>query len=138
MHKQLEGLATEFDAWRSKRVKRTATPDTLIAKALSLRGHVSDAEIVRALRINSTALKNWANQHNPIETAAQLEAPTQFVELPHSSKTGKKRVPRTDSWDKDNMSTLNVALPSGVSLSLTGNPGALVDFVLQLSQQGAL
>jgi hypothetical protein len=38
MNKQLEALANEFDAWRSKRVKRTATPDALIAKALSLRG----------------------------------------------------------------------------------------------------
>lgn len=132
MNKQLESLVSEFDSWRSKRKKRTSTPKELITKTLSLRGHVSDAEIVKRLGINSTALKNWTKQE------ITQDSPAQFVELPHTPALDKNRASTTNTPNHDNPSTLKVALPSGVSLSLTGSPNALADFVLKLTQKGAL
>ena len=131
MNKQLEAVAQEFSTWRKNREKRTYKPSSLINKAVSLRGQVSDADIIKHLGINRTAFMKWAQQDNMHETSAQ------FVELPSIPITTDDDS-SSDTATQQNSSTLNMTLPSGVSLSLSGGSRTLADFVLQLTQQGAL
>ena len=129
MNKQLEAVAEEFTRWRRSRVKRGHTPQSLIKKTLSLRDQVSDAQIVKYLGINKTALTRWASQKHDYET------PAQFVELPTSTLPVQ---PNLCIADRADMPTLNIALSSGVSLSLSGESQALANFVVQLTERGAL
>jgi len=129
MNQQLEAVAREFATWRNSRKKQTKTPQELINQALSLRSICSDNEIIKTLKIGREALNRWVNQADDCE---HLE---KFVEIPPSVLT------ETKSHSDPNQalhSTLNVALSSGSSLSLKGNTSALVDFVTQLTQRGAI
>ena len=128
MKKQLETVAQEFTTWRKNREKRTHTPQSLIKRAVSLRAHFSDAEIVKNLKINQTALARWANQSD--DNAAEA-----FIEFPASPVAATLNIANND---RGTQSSLNIALSSGASLSLSGGTGVLAEFVAQLAQRGML
>lgn len=129
MNKQLEAVSREFETWRNQRKKRTHTPEALIAKAVALRESCSEAHIVKALKINSTVFKQWV-QRNASELAET------FVELPTQPVKSEGHASKAPSAD-DN-STLQVGLPSGTTLTLSGNACALANFVTQLASKGAV
>jgi len=126
MNDRLETVSQAFETWRRSREGRTHTPQNLIAKAVALRKSYSDAEIVRTLKINKSALMRWSEQ-------SVIDAPA-FVELPTVTDTQATM----NTCRSKETSTLELGLPSGVSLSLSGTPCVLADFVVQLSQKGAL
>lgn len=129
MNKQLVAVSIEFETWRNGREKRTHTPKALIAKAVALRDSYSDAQIVKALKVNSTTFKQWAKRQNTASSEA-------FVELPVSPTTSETQL-STSSSNEDNP-TLQIGLPSGAILTLSGSTIALANFVAQLASKGAV
>jgi hypothetical protein len=130
MNKQLSAVSREFDTWRMQREKRTHTPKVLIAKAVALRNSYSDAHIIKALKLNSTTLKQWAKREDVIPAEAFVELPV----LPPAIAVTQKSMPP----QKVDNSTLQIGLPSGTTLTLSGDACSLANFVAQLATKGAV
>ena len=129
MRKELGLVSREFETWRMQREKRTHTPNALIAKAVSLRDSYSDAHIVKALKINSTTFKQWIKREGA--------TPTQdFVELPPLAVEAEEQI--SIAHNTGERSSLQIGLPSGTTLTLSGNASALANFVVQLASKGAV
>tara|TARA_R110001583_G_scaffold22560_1_gene84546 strand:+ start:515 stop:880 length:366 start_codon:yes stop_codon:yes gene_type:complete len=77
---QLPTVVTAFEHWRNNRNGRQVpTPTALREQAVALLNHYSSSQIISALRISGSQLKQWRNSAAPTETKPQ------FVHLPISS-----------------------------------------------------
>jgi len=109
-----------FADWRAVRRGREPTPEGLQRMAAALLAEHRAFHICKALRINATALKQWAAdapaQSQPLGSvvASSIDRGTAFVELPaaepavHLIRPGVHRV-----------SGLLIDLPSGTRLTVT-------------------
>ena len=80
----LESVASAFVDWRSHRAhRREAVPIALQQQAVALLEQHTQAEVLRALQINSKMIRRWRQTHAP-ETVPQFVTLTESA-LPASS-----------------------------------------------------
>jgi hypothetical protein len=76
---QLSTAVIAFERWRSNRNGRQVpTPTTLREQAVSLLNHYSSSQIISALSISGSQLKQWRNSFEPTDKTFP------FVHLPIS------------------------------------------------------
>ncbi len=69
----IDTVKAEFDLWRGqKKSPQCRAPDALRQKALALRAHYSDKEIVKALGISRYYLASW-DSAQPVKTPVLCE-----------------------------------------------------------------
>jgi hypothetical protein len=95
-----------------------------------LRQQYDDGQISKELGISKNALTRWANESKPDTAETFIELPIEMPAITTATENGTK--------SSERQSTLNITLLSGASLSLSGGAHTLADFVIQLSQRGAL
>ncbi len=76
----LEQVRDQFENWRKTRQKRTAVPEALWERAVSLSSDYPILQISKALRLNYTALKNRVQASNGGSHPKSNSGPA-FVEL---------------------------------------------------------
>ena len=111
---QLPTVVTAFEHWRSNRNGRQVpTPTALREQAVALLHHYSSSQIISALRISGSQLKQWRNSAAPTETK------TQFIHLPLSTSPTQSSV------------KVELCFASGVQMHLSGvvNSDMLVSLV---------
>lgn len=114
---QLSTVVSAFEHWRSNRNGRQVpTPTTLREQAVSLLNNYSSSQIISALRISGSQLKQWRNSAVPTETKSQ------FVHLPISGSPTQSSV------------KVELCFASGDQMHLSG----LVDSSMLVSLIGAM
>ena len=110
-----------FADWRAVRRGREPTPERLQRMAAALLAEHRAFHICKALRINATALKQWAadapvKSNRPLGpvVASSIDRATAFVELPRTEPAVHVMRPGVHS-----VSGLRIDLPSGMRLTLT-------------------
>jgi hypothetical protein len=73
----LEAVVQQFEHWRATRIKRSRIPDALWALVTPLMDQYSHNEIVSALRLNHTQLKERV-----LQFSSQVPRSATFVEYP--------------------------------------------------------
>ena len=111
---QLSTLVTAFELWRSNRNGRQVpTPTALREKAVALLNHYSSSQIISALRISGSQLKQWRES-----AASTPETKPHFIHLPISSSPTQHSVNVELCFVSGDQMNLSGAVDSELLISL--------------------
>jgi len=111
---QLSTLVTAFELWRSNRNGRQVpTPTALREKAVALLNHYSSSQIISALRISGSQLKQWRQC-----VASTPETKSHFIHLPISSSPTQHSVNVELCFASGDQMNLSGAVDSELLISL--------------------
>lgn len=109
----LESVQAEFQQWRQqKRTRGSRVPDELRRKALALRGQVKTSQLVSALGLSGSTLKQWSGEKN--NETPPANPPAEFVALPIDLPT--TAIPAIASQKTPSTQQLQLSCESGNGL----------------------